>query len=116
MRFPSTSWLVFSLSRVSRASTFSWSWLHLPAGLAGVAFLLQRHESRRFDLYNILWAVVFGFATLNILTLAARRFEPNRRGLSFGELLAVLIVLLSIFLLGWELLNVWHIFPIRLQR
>ena len=67
--------------------------------------LLQRHSSRRNDVYNILWAVVFGFATLNILSLAARRFEPNRRGLTFGELMAVLVVLLSIFLLGWELLE-----------
>ena len=77
---------------------------------------LQRQSARRNDVYNILWAVVFGFATLNILSLAARRFEPNRRGLTFGELMAVLVVLLSIFLLGWELLNVFHIFPIRLDR
>ena len=83
--------------------------------LASLVFF-QRHSQRRDDIYNILWAVVFGFATLNILTLAGRRFEPNRRGLSFGELMAVLIVLLSIFLLGWELLNVFHVFPIRLQR
>ena len=27
----------------------------------------------RQDIYNILWAVVFGFATLNILSLATRR-------------------------------------------
>jgi len=31
-------------------------------------------------------------------------------------LMAVLIVLLSIFLLGWELLSVLHIFPIKLDR
>jgi hypothetical protein len=78
--------------------------------------LLQRHANRRTDVYNILWAVVFGFATLNILALAARRFEPNRRGLSFGELMAVMVVLISIFLLGWELLGVFRIFPIKLQR
>jgi hypothetical protein len=30
--------------------------------------------------------------------------------------MAVLIVLLSIFLLGWELLSVFHIFPIQLHR
>jgi hypothetical protein len=77
---------------------------------------LQYHSARRDDIYNILWAVVFGFATLNILSLASRRFEPNRRGLTFGEMLAVLVVLLSIFLLGWELLSVLHIFPIKLQR
>lgn len=90
-------------------------WMSLQSALAA-AVVLQRHSSRRDDIYNILWAVVFGFATLNILNLAARRFEPNRRGLTFGELMAVLIVLLSIFLLGWELLSVFRIFPIKLQR
>ena len=83
-----------------------------------MAFLLlfESHSGGRNDVYNILWVVVFGFATINILSLAARRFEPNRRGLSFGELMAVVIVLLSIFLLGSELLNVFRIFPIKLQR
>ncbi len=70
----------------------------------------------RQDVYNILWAVVFGFATLNILSLASRRYEPTRRGLTFGELMAVSVVLLSIFLLGWEMLNLFHIFPIKLRR
>jgi len=84
--------------------------------LAASVVLLERHSSRHNDVYNILWAVVFGFATLNILNLAARRFEPNRRGLTFGELMAVLVVMLSIFLLGWELLSVFRIFPIKLHR
>jgi hypothetical protein len=74
------------------------------------------YRGTRDDVYNILWAVVFGFATLNILSLAARRFEPARRGLTFGELMAVMVVLLSIFLLGWELLSVFHVFPIRIRH
>jgi len=74
------------------------------------------YRGSRQDIYNVLWAVVFGFATLNILSLAARRFEPTRRGLSFGEFMAVMVVLISVFLLGWEMLNLFHIFPIRLQR
>ena len=92
--------------------------LALRAGsfLATTMVLLQRVSRGRNDVYNILWAVVFGFATLNILTLAARRFEPNRRGLTFGELMAVLVVLLSIFLLGWEVLGLFRIFPIKLHR
>jgi hypothetical protein len=81
---------------------------------ASVVLLLRRSSSRE-DVYNILWAVVFGFATLNILTLAARRFEPNRRGLTFGEMMAVLVVVLSMFLMIWELLNVFHILPIKLR-
>jgi len=39
-------------------------------------FLLR---STREEMYNILWALVFGFATLNILSLGARRFEREKR-------------------------------------
>lgn len=74
------------------------------------------YRGGRQDVYNILWAVVFGFATLNILSLAARRMEPGRRGLSFGEILAVMVVLLAVFLLAWEMLTLFHVFPIRLKR
>lgn len=84
------------------------------AVLGGVAVIFYRGS--RQDVYNILWAVVFGFATLNIISLAARRLEPTRRGLSFGELMAVMVVLLSIFLLGWEMLTMFHVFPIRLRH
>src|ERR1700693_4949950 len=74
------------------------------------------YRGSRQDVYNILWAVVFGFATLNILSLAARRLEPTRRGLSFGELMAVMVVLMSVVLLGWEMLSLFHIFPIKLRH
>jgi hypothetical protein len=105
-----------SIQGLARGAISLWHlWRAQSALFAGVV-LLARHSSRRDDVYNILWAVVFGFATLNILSLAARRFEPNRRGLTFGELMAVMVVLLSIFLLGWELLSVFHIFPVKLHR
>jgi len=81
----------------------------------GMAVALFSREPRQ-DIYNILWAVVFGFATLNILSLATRRMEPGRRRMTFGELLAVMVVVVSVFLLGWEMLNVFHIFPIKLKR
>ncbi len=74
-------------------------------------FLLR---SNRDEIYNILWALVFGFATLNILSLGARRFEEEEAGLNFGEILAILVVVVSIVLLGWEMLYVFHILPIRL--
>ncbi|MFZ1927919.1 MAG: hypothetical protein WAU50_02205 [Candidatus Sulfotelmatobacter sp.] len=115
MALASTTRWMGALARTKYAALSLYSATRLPAVLTAL-LLLQRHPSRGNDVYNILWAVVFGFATLNILSLAARRFEPNRRGLTFGELMAVLIVLLSIFLLGWELLGVFHIFPIKLQR
>ena len=71
---------------------------------------------KKGDIYNILWALVFGFATLNILGLVARRFEPNRNRLNFGETIAIIVVIVSIVLLGWEMLNLFKIFPIKLQR
>jgi hypothetical protein len=112
----SSTTLIAGIARTTRAALSTHNLLRAQSVLAASVMFLQRHSSRRNDVYNILWAVVFGFATLNILSLAARRFEPNRRGLTFGELMAVLVVLLSIFLLGWELLSVIHIFPIKLQR
>ncbi len=85
--------------------------LHTVAAAVLPALLLLR--TTRDEIYNILWALVFAFATINILSLGARRFEHNRRGLSFGEILAVLVVLVSILMLGWELLYVFNILPIR---
>ena len=108
--------LIAGFTRTTRAAVAAYAMARLyTAFLFGMAVAVFYRATRQ-DVYNILWAVVFGFATLNILTLAARRLEPTRRGLSFGELMAVMVVLLSIFLLGWELLNVFHIFPIKLTR
>ncbi len=77
--------------------------------------LLIQYPGKKGDAYNILWALVFGFATLNILGLVARRFEPERTRMSFGEVLAIMVVVVSIVLLGWEFLNLMHIFPIQLK-
>ena len=66
------------------------------------------------EVYNVLWALVFAFATINILGLGVRHLEPNRRGLSMGEILAVMVVLVSVLLLGWEMLYLFHVLPIRL--
>jgi hypothetical protein len=113
--------IVSSLSRSTRAAIAVYPAIlpvvrsQVPAVLSVLVAFESRNGSRT-DVYNILWAVVFGFATLNILSLASRRFEPARRGLTFGELMAVLVVLLSIFLLGWELLGLVHIFPIKLKH
>jgi hypothetical protein len=112
----SATTLISGLARTARTALSVHNLLPTQSVLAATIVFLQSHASGRNDVYNILWAVVFGFATLNILSLAARRFEPNRRGLTFGELMAVLVVLLSIFLLGWELLSLVHIFPIKLHR
>jgi hypothetical protein len=108
------------MSRVSRTTRVALAVYPVARAHAAVFFALAAalfyRSTRRQDVYNILWVVVFGFATLNILSLAARRYEPTRRGLSFGELLAVLVVAISIILLGWEMLNLFHVFPLKLQR
>ena len=83
----------------------------LAVGILPALFLLR---TTREEVYNVLWALVFAFATLNILSLGARHFEADRRGLTFGEVLAILVVVVSIVMLGWEMLNLFKIFPIRL--
>jgi hypothetical protein len=73
------------------------------------------YAEKKASVYNILWVLVFGFATLNILGLVLRRFEPRRSGLNFGEILAITVVFFSLLLLGLEMLNLFHIFPIKLE-
>jgi len=84
------------------------------AALLSVVFILEASE-KKGDIFNILWALVFGFATLNILALVARRFETNRTRMNFGEIVAVMTVVVSVFLLGWEMLTLFKVFPIRLS-
>jgi hypothetical protein len=36
--------------------------------------------------------------------------------MTFGELMAVMVVVVSVFLLGWEMLTLLHIFPIKLKH
>src|SRR6476620_11663436 len=96
----------------------------LPLSLKGLGFAFQfqllllvvlEEFGKRGDVYNILWVLVFGFATLNILGLVARRFEPSRNRLNFGETIAILVVVVSIVLLAWEMLNLFRIFPLKLH-
>ena len=81
-----------------------------------VAFQFSdQFSSKKDNVYNILWVLVFGFATLNILGLVARRFEPRRSNLNFGEMLAITVTVVSVILLGWEMLSLFHIFPIKIR-
>jgi hypothetical protein len=108
--------MLSAFTRGSRAVVAVYPVTHACGSVILGTLAASNSRGSRQDIFNILWAVVFGFATINILTLAARRMEPKRRGLSFGELLAVMVVVLSLFLLGWEMLNLFHIFPIKLRR
>jgi hypothetical protein len=109
--------LLTNIPRTTHAALAAYTCARTQAALliTVIVMVFSRRGSAEQDVYNILWAVVFGFATLNILSLAAKQFDPGRRGLSFGELLAVLVVVISIFLLGWEMLSVFHVFPIKLK-
>lgn len=109
------AWCVL-LSSLARA-TPPWLAARLFAPLnAALLFVFQFGDSEKeSNVYNILWALVFGFATLNILGLVARRFEPSRTRLSFGESVAIMVVVVSVFLLGWEMLYVFGVLPIKLQ-
>jgi hypothetical protein len=102
---PAQSWLM------PLTSTLAFPAHHLQIRTAA---LLVQVEDSHGGLYSILWILVFGFATLNILGLGARRLEPKKTSLNIGEMMAVLVVLFSVILLGWELLHLYHIFPIRL--
>src|SRR5579863_3119863 len=90
--------------------------IHLASRSArGFSLVLVQFGGHKNDVFNILWVLVFGFATLNILGLLTRRFEPNRNRINFGEALAVMVVIMSVGLLAWELLTVYKIFPIKLH-
>jgi ABC-type Mn2+/Zn2+ transport system permease subunit len=85
------------------------------ASLTPLAAALLQSSNKKDDAYNILWALVFGFATLNILSLVSKRFEPERHRMTYGEMLAVGTVCVSVLLLGWEMLHLFKILPIRLS-
>ena len=106
----STALLATAIKTRAGISSHAFRTLVLTGVLPGMYLL----RSGRDQVYSILWALVFGFATLNILSLGARRFEHARAGLNFGEILAIMMVLASVVLLSWELLYMFHILPIHL--
>jgi hypothetical protein len=110
--------MVSPLTTVARVTSHSWLGPSLVGLQSSVLFALQFSDeisSKKSNVYNILWVLVFGFATLNILGLVARRFEPRRSSLNFGELMAITVTVVSVVLLGLEMLSIFHIFPIKIQ-
>ena len=91
----------------------AWGTLILQA--QAMFLVVLQDEEKKGDVYSILWALVFGFATLNILGLVAKHFEPNRNRMNLGETLAVLVVVVAVFLLGWEMLYLFHVLPFKLH-
>lgn len=82
--------------------------------LLGYLQLPDIFRETKASMYNVLWVLVFGFATLNILGLAFRRFDTRKMGLTFGEIIAILVVVLSVVLFGLEVVGLLHILPIHL--
>jgi hypothetical protein len=106
-------WLEAGNSAASRFSGIPF----LRAAGAFVVLTAWQLASKRGDFYNILWMLVFGFATLNILALVTRSLDPSgrMRRMAIGEILAVLVVLTCLGLLAAEMLSLFHIFPIKLS-
>jgi hypothetical protein len=111
VRFLTSSVAESTARRFSPPSTLGLRWLGLL--LLQIPQISEIYSAKKTNVYNMLWVLVFGFATLNILGLVLRRFEPRRSGLNFGEILAICVVVVSVVLLGLEMLNVFHILPIR---
>jgi hypothetical protein len=105
------------LSSTAPTARLAWlvSWARHPFYPYWLLLAFWQFDNKKGDVYNILWALVFGFATINILSLVGRRLDPDRTHLNFGELLAVLVVVVSVLLLGWEMLFLFKILPIKLQ-
>jgi hypothetical protein len=110
----STGTLISGVTQTTRAALSFYCIGRAYSGMFLSLVLAMFYRAAEQSAYNMLWGVLFGFATLNILGLAARRLEP-RRGLSFGEVLAVLTVVLSMFLLGWEMVKIFHVLPLKLR-
>jgi hypothetical protein len=107
--------MVLSLTPALVRSTALASWAQCAVRLPVLPVIVWQFSDKKGSIYNILWVLVFGFATLNILSLVAKRFEPSRTRLSFGEMLAIMVVLVSVFLLGSEMLYLFKVFPIKLK-
>jgi hypothetical protein len=105
--------LLFATGRLHWRIGMSWHALQgLTLGSLPAIFMLSWGHD---EVYTMLWALVFGFATLNILSLGARSFDGTKSGLNFGEIIAIMVVLVSVTLLAGELLYFFGILPIRLE-
>jgi hypothetical protein len=107
--------LANALKLLTSRSSLAMVFIGLQSLLVFIFQFSDQFSSKKENVYNILWVLVFGFATLNILGLVARRFEPRRSNLNFGEILAITVTVVSLILLGSEMLSLLHIFPIKIQ-
>jgi len=92
------------------ATTALWSSFAVTVFQASGKFL--KDETNFYDIFA---ALVFGFSTINVLNLATKRFENPGRGLNYGEMLAIAVVIVSVVFLAWEMLHVFHVLPLKLS-
>jgi hypothetical protein len=92
------------------------AFIDLCSSLALMAFQGSgRFLRNETNFYDIFAALVFGFSTINVLNLATKRFENPGRGLNYGEMLAIAVVIVSVLFLAWEMLHVFHVLPFKLD-
>ena len=104
-----------SLTSLFASLPISLKWIESAVRVQFLLLAVFEGFGKKGDIFNILWALVFGFATLNILGLVARRFDSNRNRLNFGETIAIMVVIVSIVLLAWEMANLFKVFPLKLH-
>ncbi len=106
-------WLEAGSAAASRFSALP----HLRESALFLFLTAWQLTNKRSEFYNILWMLVFGFATLNILALVTRSLDPSgrRRRMAIGEIMAVMVVLTCLGLLAVEMLTLFHVFPLKLQ-
>jgi hypothetical protein len=109
------SWLKFLAAAQAGGMTAVRGNAVWPQAAAILAIAGLQGRGKQSELYNILWMLVFSFATLNILALVTKHLEPEKNRIGFGEVLAILVVLLSLGLLGWEMLSLFHVLPLKLH-
>jgi hypothetical protein len=95
--------------------TIPHGWISNRVGFQSLLLFFFQSSDKQEGVYDLLWAVVFGFATLNIVGLALRKFETTGSRLNLGEILAIMVVGISVILLGWEMLYVFKILPFKLE-
>jgi len=100
---------------LSTLLTIPQGWITNRLGLQALLLFIFQSSDKQEGVYDLLWAVVFGFATLNIVGLALRKFETTGNRLNLGEILAIMVVGISVILLGWEMLYVFKILPFKLE-
>src|ERR1700722_7563233 len=86
--------LIAGFTRTTRAAVAVYPIARVYTPLFFGAAVTMLYRATRQDVYNILGAVLSGFATRKVPALAPRPPGPTGAGLTLGELMAVMVVLM----------------------